>query len=315
VAFGTPIMLADMWNLSMKNPSDVRTLGVCAMKWLLFLGFWHLFPMLGAAARMGAIFILFLASFYVACMVHNSMHCDVFDNPAMETVWRFFLTATFGFPVEAYRPTHNANHHVFTQHEKDHLHTSQMKYQRHCLNLLLFFPTVYPGIMKLENEYVLKEFKKNSWSFYRFVGQAMCAHGTTLTIVWMDWRVGLLFWFLPNVLGVDGIITMNMLQHDGCQHITLGQHRGEKMEINNSRNFVGPITNWLSCNNGYHTIHHIHSNVHWSRYPEMHAKLVEPKMDPSLNERCLVRYLWRTYFWPGELPAYRQPENPQEKCD
>lgn len=301
-----------MWYMAMKNPADVRTLLICASKWVLFLAAWKLFPMLGIMGRMLAVFILSLSSFFVAAMVHNAMHCDVFSHPLVEHIWRFALAATFGFPVEAYKPTHNANHHVFTQDEKDHLHTSQMTYERHWLNLLLFFPTVYPKITKLESEFISKEFRKQSWSFYRFVMQVLCAHGTSLALIWMDWPVGLLLWFLPNMIGVDGIITMNMLQHDGCEGIVVGEHRGDKMEINSARNFVGPVINWITCNNGYHTIHHMNSNMHWSRYPEMHAKLIEPHIDPSLNERCILRYLWRTYFWPGELPAHRRKEANQK---
>merc|ERR1719410_2727958 len=95
-----------------------------------------------------------ISGFTVATMVHNAMHCDVFGNPAVETLWRLTLTMIFGFPVEAYRPTHNQNHHVFTQHETDHMHTTQMTYRWNLLNLLLYFPTVYPGIIKLENEYI-----------------------------------------------------------------------------------------------------------------------------------------------------------------
>lgn len=241
-------------------------------------------------------------------MVHNAMHCDVFTHPFVEILWRLALTMTFAFPVEAYKPTHNANHHVFTQHEKDHLETSQVNYRWHWMNLVLYFPTVYPNITKLEKEYIKKEFAKQSWSFYRFVLQVVGAHGVTLFLIWQDWQRGLLCWFLPNVLGVDGIITMNMLQHDGCKDIVLGEHRGDKMEVENSRNFTGPVINWVTCNNGYHAIHHMHSNVHWTKYPEMHDKLIAPNVHPELNQKCILRYLWRTYFWPGVLPAHRQKD-------
>lgn len=44
--------------------------------------------------------------------------------------------------MESYRPTHNQNHHQFTQLETDHLCTDQMQYSWHLLNLLLFFPHV-----------------------------------------------------------------------------------------------------------------------------------------------------------------------------
>eukprot|EP00403_Amphidinium_massartii_P019939 CAMPEP_0178409924 /NCGR_PEP_ID=MMETSP0689_2-20121128/20712_1 /TAXON_ID=160604 /ORGANISM="Amphidinium massartii, Strain CS-259" /LENGTH=250 /DNA_ID=CAMNT_0020031079 /DNA_START=165 /DNA_END=917 /DNA_ORIENTATION=+ len=248
-------------------------------------------------------------------MVHNAMHRDVFTVQGVETTWRVILSATFGFPVEAYKPTHNLNHHVHTQHEEDHLHTSQMKYRSPLLNLLMFFPTVYPGISKLENEFIRKEFHKRSWRFVFFVVQVMAAHGTTLALLALDWRRGLLYWLIPNLLAVDAIITMNMLQHDGCDMIVRGEHRGSNMEINSARNFVGPVINWFTCNNGYHTIHHMFSTVHWTEYPALHAKLVEPHIDPALNEKCIVRYIWRTYIWPGlgPMPLVRNEGTGQAK--
>lgn len=234
------------------------------------------------------------------------MHCDVFGHPMVEHVWRFTLTTLFGFPVEGYRPTHNVNHHVFTNHEEDHLHTSQMKYKWHMLNLLLYFPTVYPAIVKLENQYIANEFKKRSPAFCRFVIQVLLCHGFTGYLVWIDWRRGILCWLIPNILAVDGIVSISMLQHDGCEFIVLGEHSGHKMNVHASRNFVGPVINWLTCNNGYHTIHHMMPNTHWSKYPALHKKLIEPRCDPRLNEQCIVRFLVREYFFPGLLPDHRR---------
>ena len=38
---------------------------------------------------------------------------------------------------------------------------------------------------------------------------------------------------------------------------------------------------------------------------EMHAKLIAPFNDPKLDEPDILLFLWRTYFWPGTLPEYR----------
>lgn len=292
----------------MKNSADVKSIAICASKMALFLLYWHSFSMMNAFGVILFSFVMFLSSFYVATIVHNSMHCSVFSNATVEFLWRIVLTATFGFPVEAYVPTHNLNHHVYTQHETDHLHTSQMKHKWHLLNLLLFFPKVYSSIAKLEREFVSKEAKLMSLTFYRFLSQVATAHGFTIYLFYLDWQRALACWFVPNILGIDAIITMNMLQHDGCATIKLGAHKGKDMDVNCARNFVGPVINFFTCNNGYHSIHHMYSNMHWTQYPEMHEKIIKPHIDPSLDEPCIVRYLLRTYFWPGVLPAWRKAE-------
>jgi fatty acid desaturase len=294
-----------MWYLAMKNSADVRTICIVTFKLVLLAVCWQLYPVLPTVGLVVTVFAQFIAGFCVATMVHNAMHCDVFSNQLVEFVWRIFLAGTFGFPVEAYKPTHNMNHHVFTQRVEDHLHTTQMTHKWHFLNLIMFFPTVYPGIATLENQYLAKECQTMSFSLFSFLVQVIAAHGFTLFLLFCDWRRGLICWFLPNILGVDAIITMNMLQHDGCETVELGKHKGNEMSIDCARNFVGPVINWITCNNGYHTIHHMYSNMHWTQYPEMHEKIVVPRIDPSLNERCIVRYLIKTFFWPGRLPVYR----------
>lgn len=295
-----------MWLFSLRNAKDVRSIGICSAKYVLLLMFWKLYPAMGFLGCVVASFVMSLSCFYVATIVHNAMHRDVFATKNVECIWRIWLSATFGFPVEAYKPTHNMNHHVHTQMEEDHLHTSQMKYKNHLLNLLLFFPTVFPGIQKLEKEWLSAEFKKRSAAFFFYVQQSLAAHGFTALLILADWRRGLALWFVPNILGVDMIITMNMLQHDGCEPVEPGKHRGDAMNIDCARNFVGPVINWLTCNNGFHTIHHMQPQIHWSEYPALHQKIVVGKMIPSLDEQCILRYLWRTYFWPGTLPAHRQ---------
>jgi fatty acid desaturase len=303
-----------MWYFTMKNSADVRTLGIVAAKLVIFRMVWSTWSELGFFLRACCLLVQFCAAFYVATTVHNAMHCDVFSHPTIEIPWRFILTTIFGFPVEAYRPTHNANHHVFTQLEQDHLHTTQMKYQWHLMNLLMFFPTVYTEIARLENAYIAKEFAKRSWAFVRFVGQILCCHGFTAFFIYTDWKRGLMCWVVPNILAADAIVSVNMLQHDGCEAIAPGEHRGLKMNPNTARNFVGPVINWLTCNNGYHTIHHMYSNTHWSQYPALHKKHLEGVMDPSLNEQCILRYLFRTFFWPGTLPAYRRQSQKSDKA-
>mmetsp|Transcript_2841 Transcript_2841/g.3995 ORF Transcript_2841/g.3995 Transcript_2841/m.3995 type:complete len:136 (+) Transcript_2841:422-829(+) len=105
------------------------------------------------------------------------------------------------------------------QHEEDHLHTAQMNYKSPLLNLVFFFPTVYPGICRLEKEFLSRELSnfchRRSSRLPLFVLQAVAAHATTIFIMLVDWRRGLVYWIIPNLLAVDGIITMNMLQHDG----------------------------------------------------------------------------------------------------
>jgi fatty acid desaturase len=113
------------------------------------------------------------------------------------------------------------------------------------------------------------------------------AFGLTGLLLWNDFWTGLFFVVLPQLWGARGILRINLIQHDGCD---------VRSEWNHSRNFVGDGFNWVMCNNGYHTIHHNIAGLHWADLAALHRAKVAPRIDPSLDEPSMVRYLWRTYF-------------------
>ena len=64
---------------------------------------------------------------------------------------------------------------------------------------------------------------------------------------------------------------------------------------NYCRNFVSPFANWFLFQNGYHTVHHEQPNLHWSRYPALHAAR-QARIHPSLNVRSLFGFCVENYL-------------------
>jgi fatty acid desaturase len=118
-----------------------------------------------------------------------------------------------------------------------------------------------------------------------------------LTLLIMHPKKFVLYVFLPHICAQWGIVTMNMLQHDGCDTNIDTDNRFDN--YNTSRNFVGSFVNYLTFNNGYHAIHHMYPRMHWSRLREEHELQVKPKCNPNLNEKCMVSYIYRTFVYPG----------------
>jgi len=100
---------------------------------------------------------------------------------------------------------------------------------------------------------------------------------------------------IPNFYATWGIFGTNYWQHDGCD----AAH-----PYNHSRSFTGRLFNILTFNNGFHAIHHMRPEVHWSLYPEYHARDVKPHCHPNLDQPSLIAYLWRTHVWPGKRVDY-----------
>jgi len=97
---------------------------------------------------------------------------------------------------------------------------------------------------------------------------------------------------------------MNMLQHDGCDVNVDLDSSVEVKNWNGARNFVGPVINYLTFNNGYHTIHHMYPTMHWSRLPEEHKRQVKPHVHAALDQQCMARYIYKAFVFPGKRLDY-----------
>jgi fatty acid desaturase len=248
-------------------------------------------------------------SFFCAVATHNTIHSPVFTSRPANRVFQTVLTQTYGHPVSAYVPGHNLSHHKHTQTRKDVMRTSKARFRWNLLNGLFFLVLVGPSIMKGESLYFasMKERLPAWYRQYQIEKYTMWAIYAVLLLI--DWQKFLLFVFIPHKYAAWGIITINLIQHDGCD---------PNSQYNHSRNFVGKLVNWFTLNNGYHTLHHHQPGLHWSLLPAVHAKEIAPHIHPALDQKSLVAYIWRTYIWPGKRvtydgkPVVLPPEGPDE---
>ena len=111
-----------------------------------------------------------------------------------------------------------------------------------------------------------------------------------VSLALLDWRRLALFVLLPHAFAAWGIVTMNLLQHDGADGASRDNH---------SRSFVGAAINWITFNNGLHAAHHHDPGEHWSLLPQLHARVVAPRTDARLIEPSFGAYLARTFIWPA----------------
>lgn len=239
--------------------------------------------------------LLMYFSFACAAIAHNSMHCDVFYSKTLEEVWRIVLSLSYGHPVNTFLPGHNLSHHVYLQQHKDLMRTDQMTYRWPFLNFLLFQPQVAPKIFIQDLHYM-----RTRWTRARQLNK-MCRYTVTTILqgglvvgalgylMSQSWRKALLYWVIPRLFAQWAIVTMNLLQHDGCDSL-------EEKNLNFARNFVGPSLNYLMFNNGFHTIHHQMPNTHWSQLPYMHKRIVAPHIRPDLDQTSMLLYIWKTYI-------------------
>ncbi len=90
---------------------------------------------------------------------------------------------------------------------------------------------------------------------------------------------------IPQLHGLHWLLATNYLQHAHAD--------GSGEGLNFARNFYGWV-NPLLFNIGLHTAHHQHPRAHWAELPALQENY-RPLISPCLNERGLLRYMWRTY--------------------
>ncbi|MCG3173976.1 MAG: hypothetical protein GMKNLPBB_02193 [Myxococcota bacterium] len=278
----------------LRYSADIRTLGFVATYFALVIGQWF-HPPENLWIAVPLFLFTCLISFICAVITHNTLHSPLFKSRWMNRAWQVILTQAYGHPVSAYVPGHNLSHHKHTQTRRDVMRTTKVRYKWHLLNGLLFFITVGGDIMKGDLRYFRAMVGKNRRWALQFAIEGGVFIGLSILLLVLDWKKWLFHWQLPHMFAAWGIVSMNMLQHDGCDETT---------PYNHSRNFVGKFVNWWFLNNGYHTIHHFEPGLHWSLLPAAHAERVAPHIHPNLDQPSLAGYIFKTFVWPGKRLRY-----------
>lgn len=227
---------------------------------------------------------LFL-SVSVAVITHNHNHVQIWKSKTLNTLTDWWLTVFYGFPVFAWIPTHNKNHHKFNNRRGDYTITYRIS-EKNNLATLLTYPTISGFYQqKAIRDYLKNLYRNKKGRFFLCISQYL------LLVIWIglalliDWEKALLYVIIPQQVSLFSVLIFNYVQH---------VHANEESRYNHSRNFTG-FLNFLLFNNGYHTVHHETAGLHWSRTPAGHKK-IEHLIDSSLIERSFWWFIFRNYF-------------------
>lgn len=230
----------------------------------------------------------------VAVMTHNHNHLPMWRSKTMNVLTDWWLTVFYGFPIFAWIPTHNKNHHRFNNREGDDSITYRVSEKNNFLTFISY-PSISGYYQQKAIFAYLKDAKANNRERYW-----LCISQYTVLAVWViaalliDWKKALFFVIIPQQVSLFSVLIFNYVQH---------VHANEESEWNHSRNFTG-FLNFLLFNNGLHTIHHHKAGLHWSKVPEAH-KEIEHNISPILLERSFWWYITKSYFLGIFIPKFR----------
>lgn len=273
--------------------------GLLAFLWMQQSFVWWHVPLYAA---------LCVTSFQGAVQTHNAIHSPIFRQRWLNKLYQVVLTNVYGHPVSSYVPGHNLSHHKHTQTRRDVMRTTKVRFKHNLLNGMFFMLSVVPSIMRADAVYSKTMFRRHPRWFRQLLFEAVVLGAATLAFFYVDWQKALVLWIVPHIYAQWGIVSMNTLQHDGCD--------GES-KWNHSRNFVGKFVNWWVFNNGFHSIHHDTPGLHWSLCPAKHVEVYAADIHPNLEQQSLFRYIVYTFFmnhretYDGQ-PYFPPPEGPDE---
>jgi fatty acid desaturase len=289
----------------LRNKADRRTLAFVVAHFSIVIGLWVLNP--GGWAAVAGTIALAVSSYQCAVITHNVVHCPLFKVRRWNRLFQVVLTHTYGHPVSTFVPGHNLSHHKYVETDRDVMRTTKVRFRLNILNMMAFYPTVAPAILKNDGQFA-SGMKIRSPRWYRqLMGETAALVVTSIVLLAIDPLRFVIFWFLPHMFGGWGIISTNLLQHDGCD---------VSHPANHSRNFTGRFFNWFFVNNGFHGIHHEEPTRHWSLAREAHNRVIKPHIHPNLDQPSMFIYLVKAYVYPGRRCMYDgSPYQEQAKMD
>jgi fatty acid desaturase len=278
----------------LRYKADRRTLAFVATYYALVIFQWFFGPK-ELVFAVPLVLLTMALSWICAVITHNTIHAPIFKSRPLNKAFQVALTCAYGFPVSEYVPGHNLSHHKFTQGPKDVMRTTKVDTGWNLLNFILFVPRVAFDVTSGNMRFV-KAMKRTHPKWYQqFVMETVICWGEKLVLFAISPTKTLVYIVLPHLFAVWGITAVNYLQHDGCD-IT--------HPANHSRNFVGRVFNWFTFNNGFHGIHHEQPGLHWSLLREKHYEKLHPIIDPRLEQKSLLVYLFTAFILPGKRRTF-----------
>jgi len=280
--------------LGLRNNADLRTLAFLAFHFLITIVTWQLHSSLSLGLHAFLFVVIVFTSFQGAVATHNTMHCAIFKPEVRiaNRVIQVLLTLSYGHPVSTYVPGHNLSHHKYTQLRKDGMRTTKLQFRWNLLNGLLFQPIVARDVLYNDLRYTLLQFRLGRPFFKQAYREFIILMVIQVCLAVLNWQKFLIYIYIPHFFAQWAIVSINLLQHDGCDVSSDG--------INCARNFTGKALNFLLMNNGFHTIHHMKPWLHWSQLPEAHDKEVHPTIHPALEQESMLAYIYQTFIYPGQ---------------
>lgn len=207
---------------------------------------------------------LAIASMFVAPINHHHQHLNTFRAPWLNRIYDLLLSLQTGIAPFAWVLHHNVGHHVNYLNQRPHPRPDESKWTRR------------DGSQMGRVEYTIDLVLHHQIDIVRL---GLRHRRYLRPFLWMKlplWTIlGLALWWNP-INAFLAILLPGFLTLVHTAWATYEHHAGfyPTSHYDASFNNINPIYNYLTCNLGLHTAHHLRPGVHWSLLPEIHAEIL-----------------------------------------
>jgi len=225
------------------------------------------------ALLIGYYLLMILPKGVICAWNHHHQHLFTFRNAALNRGLELAYALHTGVTTHLWRLHHVLGHHLnFLDQEKDESRWkrkdgTQMGVVEYTLNVAL---TAYT-----RGYTVGKRYPKQQKPFLIFTALTFIV---VAALVWYKPVAGLMLFVLPMITSLLFTAYVTYEHHSGLD---------TDNEFEASYNNLNPTFNLLTGNLGYHTAHHHKQGVHWSKLPELHAK-IEDKIPEHLYQKSIL---------------------------
>src|SRR4030066_916729 len=178
-------------NLQLKNNADIKSLMYIFITTALFITQWR---WIGVNPFIYTWFLFMAVA--VAVMTHNHNPLPMWRSKGLNVLTDWWLTVFYGFPIFAWIPTHNKNHHRFNNCEGDDSITYRVSEKNNFLTLVSY-PTISGYYQHTAIARDLKETQENNREkFWICISQYVVLILWVAAAIIIDWEKALLFVFI-----------------------------------------------------------------------------------------------------------------------
>lgn len=222
-------------------------------------------------------FLMMLPKTAICAWNHHHQHIFTFRNNLLNRLLELAYALHTGVTTNLWRLHHVLGHHLnFLDQKKDESrwmrkNGKKMGVIEYTLDVAL---SAYPRGYK-----VGKKYPKQLKPFLIF---SLISLLVVIELVWYKPMAGIMIFVLPMATSL--LLTA---------YVTYEHHSGldTQNEFEASYNNLNPVYNRLTGNLGYHTAHHHKQGLHWSKLPDLHAKISQHIPDNLYRKSIITRLI------------------------